>query len=89
MALPDVSTERTLCFGGRRVGLHAATIIVGDGQRMDKGLEIEFVETKAIALKFRLLSIQFTSIRSDDECNGDVSPTLSRFSFERSRRLQL
>src|SRR5262249_60744403 len=35
-----------------------------------------FIE-QAISLKFRLLPICFTSTRSDDECNGDVSTTIS------------
>src|SRR5215467_8613672 len=28
---------------------------------------------QALTLKFRLLSIGFTSARSDDECNGDIA----------------
>src|SRR5215470_12707259 len=32
-----------------------------------------FIE-QALTLKFRLRSISFISARSDDECNGDLSP---------------
>jgi len=42
---------------------------------------------QALALKFRLLSIGFTSARSDDECNGDIASTDLDVVFHNARHL--
>jgi hypothetical protein len=51
--------------------------------------ELRLFSREAITLKFRLLSIQFTLVRSDDECNGDISTvgneSLSRTSLKCGR----
>ena len=42
------------------------------------GLYLLGLRNQAITLKFRLLSISFTSARLHDECNGDFSPTVGK-----------
>src|SRR5215831_5216507 len=44
---------------------------------------------QAMSLKFRLLSVAFTSARSDDKCNRDISPSIVVFVIDFHSRVDL
>jgi hypothetical protein len=40
------------------------------------------IDITRLTLKFRFLSIQFTLVRSEDECNGDFGPSVRLFDLQ-------
>jgi len=67
-------------------GLEGKEISLSSSRGRKTSLTSPFID-QALALKFRLLSIGFTSARSDDECNGDIASTDLDVVFHNARHL--